>query len=153
MLKNKKQIDEAINKYIGKKGSLIPLMQEIQSIEKYLSKDTMKYLSEKSGVKLADIYGVATFYTMFRLKPQGKHIIRVCKGTACHVSGANSIAQAIKQELKLQGEVDTTADGLFTVMEVACLGCCSLAPVIMIDDRTHGKLTPDSTIEIIKKYS
>ena len=153
MLKNKKLIDEAINNYVGKKGSLIPLMQEIQKIEKYLSKDTMRYLSEKSGVKLADIYGVATFYTMFRLKPQGKHIIRVCKGTACHVSGANSIAQAIKQELKLTGKEDTTKDGLFTVMEVACLGCCSLAPVIMIDDNTYGKLTPDSTVEILKKYS
>ena len=81
-----------LTNYIGKKGSLIPLMQEIQRIEKYLSKETMRYLSEKSGVKLADIYGVATFYTMFRLKPQGKHIIRVCKGTACHVSGANSIS-------------------------------------------------------------
>ncbi len=152
MIKNKKLIDEAINKYIGKKGSLIPLMQEIQSIEKYLSKDTMRYLSEKSGVKLADIYGVATFYTMFRLKPQGKHIIRVCKGTACHVSGANSIARSVRQELKLTGNEDTTEDGLFTVMEVACLGCCSLAPVIMINDNTYGKLTPDSTVEILKKY-
>jgi NADH:ubiquinone oxidoreductase subunit E len=153
MIKNKKLIDEAINKFIGKKGSLIPLMQEIQNIERFLSKDTMRYLSEKSGVKLADIYGVATFYTMFRLKPQGKHVIRICKGTACHVSGANSITLAIKQELELNGEEDTTKDGLFTTMEVACLGCCSLAPVIMIDENTYGKLTPDSTVEIIKKYS
>jgi NADH-quinone oxidoreductase subunit E len=153
MIKNKKQIDEIISKFIGKKGSLIPLMQEIQNIERYLSKDTMKYISEKSGVKLAEIYGVATFYTMFKLKPQGKHIIRICKGTACHVSGANSIARSLKQELNLKGNEDTTKDGLFTIMEVACLGCCSLAPVIMIDDNTYGKLTPDSVVDILKKYN
>lgn len=153
MMKNKKLIDDAINKFIGKKGALIPLLQEIQAIEKYLSKKTMRYTSEKTGIKLADIYGVATFYTMFRLNPQGKHVIRVCKGTACHVSGANSISLAIKQELKLEEGNDTTKDGLFTVMEVACLGCCSLAPVIMVNDTTYGKLTPDSTVEILKKYS
>ncbi|KQC10155.1 MAG: NADH dehydrogenase [Candidatus Cloacimonas sp. SDB] len=153
MIKNKKQIDEIISKFIGKKGSLIPLMQEIQNIERYLSIDTMRYLSEKSGVKLAEIYGVATFYTMFKLKPQGKHIVRICKGTACHVSGANSIARSLKQELNLKDNEDTTKDGLFTIMEVACLGCCSLAPVIMIDDNTYGKLTPDSVVDILKKYN
>jgi len=153
MLKNKKVIDEIINKFIGKKGSLIPLLQEVQSIERYLSKETMSYISEKTGIKLADIFGVATFYAMFRLKPQGKHVIRVCRGTACHVSGANSISQAIRQELKLEAEEDTTEDSLFTVLEVACLGCCSLAPVIMINDNTYGKLTPDSTVKILKKYN
>ena len=152
MTKNKKQIDEVINKFVGKKGALIPLLQEIQNIERYLSKDTMRYVSEKTGTKLADIYGVATFYTMFRLKPQGKHIIRVCKGTACHVSGANSIVNALRQELKLTEEKDTTDDGLFTLMEVACLGCCSLAPVIMVNDQTFGKLTSDSITAVLKKF-
>lgn len=152
MTKNKKQIDQAINRFVGKKGALIPMLQEIQSIEKYLSKETLRYVSEKTGMKLADIYGVATFYTMFRLKPQGKHIIRVCKGTACHVSGANSIAESIRQELNLTEEKDTTDDGLFTLMEVACLGCCSLAPVIMVNSQTFGKLTSDSVKEILKKF-
>ena len=153
MTKNKKQIDEVINKFVGKKGLLIPLLQEIQNIERYLSKETLRYVSEKTGIKLAYIYGVATFYTMFRLKPQGKHIIRVCKGTACHVSGANSIANSVRQELNLTEEKDTTDDGLFTLMEVACLGCCSLAPVIMINDQTFGKLTSDSVKEVIKKFN
>jgi NADH-quinone oxidoreductase subunit E len=152
MLKNKKTIDEIISNYIGKKGSLIPLLQEIQNVEKYLAPDVMKYLSEKTGIKLADIYGVATFYTMFRLKPQGDHVIRICKGTACHVSEADGILQAVKNELKLKGEKDTTSDNKFTVMEVACLGCCSLAPVIMIDDNTYGKLTTDSIGKILKSY-
>lgn len=153
MIKNKNEIDQVIKKFIGKKGSLIPLLQEIQSIEKYLSKPTMRYVSEKTGIKIAQIYGVATFYTMFRLKPQGKHIIRVCQGTACHVSGANQILSRIKRDLNLEGENDTTEDKLFTVMEVACLGCCSLAPVIMINDGTHGNLKPDNISKILKKYS
>lgn len=152
MLKNKKLIDLVIDKYLGRKGALIPLLQELQKIDRFLSKDAMRYLSEKTGIGLAKIYGVATFYSMFRLIPQGKHLIRVCKGTACHVSNANSIFNAVVDELKLEENKDTTKDGLFTIMEVACLGCCSLAPVIMINDNTYGKLTPDSVRKIIKKY-
>ncbi len=152
MMKNKKEIDQIIDKFIGKKGSLIPLLQNIQAIEKYLSKDVMRYVSEKTGIRLAQIYGVATFYTMFRLKPQGKHVIRVCKGTACHVSDANGILKAINSNLKLKEGEDTTKDGLFTVMEVACLGCCSLAPVIMVNDNTYGKLAPDKIPDVLKKY-
>lgn len=153
MMKNKEKIDQVINKFIGRKGALIPLLQEVQVIDKYLSKDAMRYVSEKTGINLAQIYGVATFYTMFRLKPQGKHVIRVCKGTACHVSDANSIVKALKNELKLEGEEDTTKNGLFTLMEVACLGCCSLAPVIMINDDTFGKLTAEQIAGILKKYN
>jgi len=152
-MKNKKEVDRIIAKYNGKKGALIPLLQEIQEIDRYLSKDAMRYVSEKTDVKLAQIYGVATFYTMFRLKPQGKHIIRICKGTACHVSDANSILKQLRETLKLEGYEDTTKDGMFTLMEVACLGCCSLAPVIMINDDTFGKLVPDSISEILKKYN
>ena len=152
-MKNKNAIDEIIGKYVGRKGSLIPLLQEVQTIEGYLAKDTMRYLSEKTNINIAQIYGVATFYTMFRLKPQGKHVIRVCKGTACHVSDANSILKAVQNNLKLADGEDTTTDKLFTVMEVACLGCCSLAPVIMIDDNTYGKLTPEAIKEIVKKYN
>lgn len=152
MTRHRKEIDTAINNFIGKKGALIPLLQEIQKIERYLDRETMRYVAEKTGIKLAEIYGVATFYTMFRLKPQGRHIIRICKGTACHVSGANRIAQTIRQELELGEEDDTTSDAAFTVMEVACLGCCSLAPVVMIDDSTFGKLTPESVKSVLKKY-
>ncbi|MDA3812947.1 MAG: NADH-quinone oxidoreductase subunit NuoE [Candidatus Cloacimonetes bacterium] len=151
-MKFKTEIDITINKFIGKKGILIPLLQNAQDIEGYLSKDLMSYVSEKTGIKLAHIYGVATFYTMFRLKPQGKHIIRVCKGTACHVSDANSIMKEVNKQLDLTNEEDTTKDGKFTVMSVACLGCCSLAPVIMVGDNTHGRLTPDSIGKILKKY-
>jgi NADH:ubiquinone oxidoreductase subunit E len=105
------------------------------------------------GISAAEIFGVATFYSMFRLKPQGKYVVRVCKGTACHVSGANAILNAIKEHLKLEDEEDTTSDAQFTVMEVACLGCCSLAPVIMIGDQTYGKLTPESVPAVIAKFA
>jgi NADH-quinone oxidoreductase subunit E len=152
-MKDKNAIDEIIGKFIGRKGSLIPLLQEVQTIEGYLAKDTMRYLSEKTDINIAQIYGVATFYTMFHLKPQGKHIIRVCKGTACHVSDANSILKAVQNNLQLADGEDTTTDKLFTVMEVACLGCCSLAPVIMINDNTYGKLTPEAIEGIVKKYT
>ena len=148
-----KEINYVIDKFIGKKGILIPLLQEIQDIERYLSKETMCFVAERTGIKLAEIYGVATFYSMFRLKPQGEHIIRICKGTACHVSNANSIMDSLRNNLTFaNSDEDTTTDDKFTLMEVACLGCCSLAPVIMIDDDTFGKLTPESIANILMKY-
>ena len=151
-MKNRATIEDLITKYSSKKGMLIPLLQEVQDLEGYLSKETISFISEKTDIGIADIYGVATFYTMFRLKPQGKHIIRVCKGTACHVSNANMIMNAINNELKLKDKEDTTADGKFTVFEVACLGCCSLAPVIMIDKATYGKLDNEKIAGILAKY-
>jgi NADH-quinone oxidoreductase subunit E len=149
MMSKKKLVDEVIFKYIGRKGVLIPLLQEIQEIEGYLSKETMRYVSAKAGIKLAQIYGVATFYSMFQLKPQGKHVIRICKGTACHVAGANIIFDTLCNELGVNEEKVTSDDGFFTVMEVACLGCCGLAPAIMIDQNVYGKLTPEKTREVI----
>ena len=151
-MKNQEKIDSIIDSYGAGKGVLIPLLQDVQELEGYLSRETMQYIADRTGIGAADIYGVATFYTMFRLKPQGKHIIRVCKGTACHVSGANTIMNALKNELQLAGNDDTTADNKFTLFEVACLGCCSLAPVIMIDKTTYGKLNPDKIAEIIARY-
>ena len=151
-MNTKPEIDKLIEKYKAKKGVLIPLLQDVQSIEGYLSRENMKYIAEKMGIREAEIFGVATFYSMFRLKPLGKHIIRVCKGTACNVSGANIISTAIRNVLDLKDDEDQTADGFFTFIEVACLGCCSLAPVIMIDDKTYGKLTSEKVSQIVKSY-
>ncbi|MDP8320901.1 MAG: NADH-quinone oxidoreductase subunit NuoE [Candidatus Stygibacter australis] len=151
-MENKKEIDAIIEKYKGKKGATIPLLQDLQSVEGFLKREIMVYASEQTGIKIADIYGVATFYSMFRLKPQGRHIIRVCVGTACHVSGAETIFHAVQSHLDLNELEDTTDDGRYTLMEVACLGCCSLAPVMMIDEDTHGKLTPDSVGKILDRY-
>lgn len=153
MLSSKQEIDAILDRFKGRHGALIPLLQEIQSLEGYLQKDTLKYVSEQMNISAAEIFGVATFYSMFRLKPQGKHVIRVCKGTACHVSGANGILNAIRENLNLAEGEDTTDDALFTVMEVACLGCCSLAPVIMIGDQTYGKLTPEAIPGVLGKFA
>lgn len=147
------QLDVILGPYKGKPGVLIPLLQAVQNHLGYLSKDAMRYVAEKMQVPAADIYGVATFYSMFKLKPQGKHIVRVCKGTACHVSDADGIKTALQEALKLPEGEYTTADMMFTLMEVACLGCCSLAPVIMIDDTTYGKLTPEAIPGILSKYA
>lgn len=147
------KLDAIISAYSGKKGVLIPLLQEAQNLEGYLSRPVLKYISEKMNVPAAEIYGVVTFYSMFRLVPQGKHIIRVCKGTACHVSDADGIKEALIENLKLEGGQVTTQDMQFTLMEVACLGCCSLAPVIMVDDQTFGKLTPQAIPGILEKFS
>ncbi|HOE55174.1 MAG: NADH-quinone oxidoreductase subunit NuoE [Candidatus Cloacimonadota bacterium] len=146
------ELDKILAKYQDKKGALIPLLQEVQKEKGYLSRETMQYLADKMKIPPAEIFGVATFYSMFRLKPQGKHLIRVCKGTACHVSDADGIKKAVMDALQLSEEENTTADMQFTVMEVACLGCCSLSPVIMIDGRTYGKLTPGAIPAVLKQY-
>ena len=147
-----KRLDKIITTYQGKKGSLIPLLQETQNELGFLSRETMEYLAEKMQIPAAEIFGVATFYSMFRLEPQGKHLIRVCKGTACHVSDSDGIKKAVVDALQLAEDENTTSDRQFTVMEVACLGCCSLAPVIMIDDRTYGKLVPEAIPAILHQY-
>lgn len=142
-------IDPLILKYKNKKGSMIPLLQGIQGIYGYIPQDAFVKLSDQTGLKLSDMYGVATFYAQFRLNPAGKHIVKVCHGTACHVQNAGAISDAIKEALGVDDGA-TTDDGLFTLESVACLGCCSLAPVMMIGDDTFGKLTGKSAVKVIK---
>ena len=103
------------------------------------------------GIPTADIYGVITFYSQFRLKPMGKNIIKICDGTACHVNASSGIIRTLESELKL-GKDETTEDGLFTMQKVACLGCCSLSPVLMINDETYGRLTPKKVQQLLKEY-
>jgi NADH-quinone oxidoreductase subunit E len=142
-------LDELFAHYKGKSGSLIPLLQGTQHTFGFVPPQAFELISRETGVPAADIYGVATFYAQFRLNPVGKNIIKVCHGTACHVQNANAITDALKDELGvLDGE--TTADGLFTLESVACLGCCSLAPVMMIGDDTYGKLTGKASVRIIR---
>jgi NADH-quinone oxidoreductase subunit E len=137
--------------YAGENGVLIPALQRVQSQDGYISRERIEEIHRRTGVPLAHIFGVATFYAQFRLRPVGKHIIRVCHGTACHVSGANAISKSIQDLLKV-GNGDTTSDRLFTLETVSCVGCCSLAPVIMIDQSTHGNLKPAEIKKILKPY-
>ncbi len=142
-------INPLISKYNGKKGNLIPILQGTQQIYGYIPKEAFVKISDETGLKLSDMYGVATFYAQFRLNPVGKHIIKVCHGTACHVQNANLITEALQEYLEvLDGE--TTDDRLFTLESVACLGCCSLAPAMMIGDDTYAKLTGKEAVNIVK---
>lgn len=136
-------------RYDGAAGELIPLLQSAQEHFGYIPRRAIKYISEVTNIPESTIFGVITFYSQFRLQPMGKHVIRICVGTACHVSGAKSIVESIQDELGIEVG-DTTEDGIFTLFTVACIGCCSLAPVVMIDDDTHGRLTPASIRRILR---
>ncbi|MDR0640033.1 MAG: NADH-quinone oxidoreductase subunit NuoE [Spirochaetaceae bacterium] len=140
---------------VGKVGKepeyAIPLLQEIQRRHSYLPQDLVEAVSAEAGIPVSNLYGVATFYSQFRFKPQGKYLIRVCHGTACHVAGADIISAVIAQELGIE-EGGTTPDNLFSFEKVACLGCCALAPVVMIGDRIHAKLTSSKVKSVIKEY-
>nr|WP_246637712.1 NADH-quinone oxidoreductase subunit NuoE [Crassaminicella profunda] len=143
------KLDPILQKYKGISGSLITILQETQEIYGYLSLEVLNYIAEKIGVKPAKVHGVATFYTQFRLNPVGKHLIMLCQGTACHVNGSKLIENAICDELNIK-EGETTEDGLFTLNNVACLGCCSLSPVMMINGETYAKLTPENARKILR---
>lgn len=137
--------------YSGERGILIPALQKAQAEDGYISREKIEEIHREFGIPLSSIYGVATFYAQFRLHPVGKNIIRVCHGTACHVSGANAITKGVEDELKVKtGE--TTPDRQFTIETVSCLGCCSLAPVIMVNAITHGNLKPTDLRKIIRQY-
>ncbi|HPE57731.1 MAG TPA: NADH-quinone oxidoreductase subunit NuoE [Bacteroidales bacterium] len=142
-------MDPLIEKYKGKKGNMIPLLQGTQEMYGYIPREAFQKLADETGLKLSEMYGVATFYAQFRLNPVGKHIVKVCHGTACHVQNANELTDALEEALKIK-DGETTEDGLFTLESVACLGCCSLAPVMMIGDDTYGKLTGAQSVKIVK---
>jgi NADH-quinone oxidoreductase subunit E len=142
-------IDPLIRKYKGKKGNMIPLLQGTQEIYGYIPRLAFEKIAGETGLNLSEMFGVATFYSQFRLKPVGKHIIKVCHGTACHVQNAKEISEALEEALKIK-DGETTEDRFYTLESVACLGCCSLAPVMMIGDQTYGKLTGNEATKIVK---
>ena len=132
-------------------GSLIPLLQSAQDSYGYIPEKVIHYISELVNIPAAEIYGVITFYAQFRLKPLGKNLVRICEGTACHVNGARTVLSVLQDELGIStGE--TTDDGQFSLESVACLGCCSLAPVMMINNETHGNLTSEKIRKILSDY-
>jgi len=143
------RINSLIHKYKGKKGNMIPLLQGTQDIFGYLPRLAFEKIASETGLNLSEMFGVATFYSQFRLKPVGKHIIKVCHGTACHVQNAKEISEALEEALKIK-DGETTEDRFYTMESVACLGCCSLAPVMMIGDQTYGKLTGNEATKIVK---
>ena len=143
-------LDGVFAEYASFKGSLITILQNTQDIYGYLPREAIELISEKTGIATSEIMGVGTFYTQFRFEPVGKYLIMLCQGTACHVNSSELILQTIKDELGIE-DGQTTADGLFSLKCVACLGCCSLSPVMMINEDTYGSLTPDKTKKILKE--
>lgn len=139
-----------IDKYRNKKGNLIPLLQGTQDLYGYIPEIAFRIISLETGISTSEMYGVATFYSQFRLKPVGKFIIKVCHGTACHVQNAGMISEALEEALGIK-DGETSEDNLFTLESVACLGCCSLAPVMMIGSETYGKLTGKAAVKVIKE--
>lgn len=135
--------------YAEKPGSLITILQKTQGVYGYLPRPALEAVSQATGIAPAKILGVASFYTQFRLEPVGKYLIMLCQGTACHVNGSEAIAAIVAEELGIH-DGETTADGLFTLKCVACLGCCSLAPAMMINDEVYGNLTGDSVRQVLR---
>ena len=142
---------EILEPWRGRKGFLIPVLQAVQHAFGYVPKEAIEIVSKEMKMPTAEIYGVVTFYAQFHLKPRGRHIIRVCRGTACHVRGSLKLLQTVKEMLKVE-ENGTTEDLRFTLEPVACLGACGLAPVMMVDDETHGRLVPENLKGILDLY-
>lgn len=145
------QIDRIIEPYLGKKEMVIPILQKVQDHLGYLPRSAMEYVARQMRIPLSRLYGITTFYAQFKMRPRGRYIIRVCKGTACHIQGSPKIADRIEDILGIPGG-ETTPDLKFTLEEVACIGACALAPVIMVNDNPHGRLSPDKMKAILNSY-
>jgi NADH-quinone oxidoreductase subunit E len=145
------QLDLIVERHRGKRGNTIPLLAEIQKELGYLPEEAIRYASAKLDIPAAELFGVATFYAMFRLQPEGRYVVRLCRGTACHVQGSLLIGEQLQRYLHVK-EGETTEDGLFTLQFVACLGCCSLAPVMMVGNEVHGRLTPEKAVDVLETY-
>jgi len=145
------ELEKVFAEYRGKKGALIPVLQKAQDIYGYLPIEVLKDISRSLQIPVSKIYGVVTFYAQFHLKPRGRNIIRVCLGTACHVRGGSKISEAVTKAVGIK-DGETTEDLRYTFESVACLGACGLAPVMMVNDETHGRLTPDMVKGLLEKY-
>lgn len=140
-----------LDKYGRDPHKLIPILQEMQAEYHYLPEEIMTFISVALGISPSTVYGVATFYAHFTLEPKGKYVIKVCDGTACHVKKSEGILKVLEKELGLSKENKTTKDMMFTLETVACLGACGLAPVVVINDKVHGLMTPESTLALLEE--
>lgn len=145
------ELDPIIEKYKNKRGGLIPVLHEVQNRVGYLPAEIQRYVADELGVPLSKITGVISFYSFFSTEPQGDHTLGVCLGTACYVKGAEDLVAKIKAELQVE-EGGTSEDGLFTLTITRCVGTCSLAPVMMVDDKVYGNLVEEDIPKILAEY-
>lgn len=146
-----KFIDQVLADHACDASQIIAIMQDVQAKYRYLPKDALRYIADKVGISESKIYGVATFYENFSLEPKGRHIIKVCAGTACHVRKSGPIYDAIHEYLGLNDKRKTSSDGMFTLETVACLGACGLAPVMTVDGEVYPKMAPDAAIALLEE--
>ena len=145
------KVMEILNRYDRSEEKIIPILQAVQEEYRYLPQEVLTFIATSLGVSPARLYGVATFYSHFSLEPKGKHIIKMCDGTACHVRGSSKVIDAIRERLKLTEKKITTDDMMYTFETVSCLGACGLAPVLVVDDEIYGQITPEHAMSLIDK--
>ena len=146
-----KKLEEIINEHKTQDGALIPILHEAQELFGYLPEEVQQKIADGLGISLAEVYGVATFYSRFTLVPKGKYNIQLCLGTACYVKGANEVIERVKRELNIT-EGECTSDKQFSLVATRCIGCCGLAPVATVNADVYGKITADQVPGIIAKY-
>lgn len=149
---NEKKCEAILNKYNEEKGSIISLLQDVQERFGYIPEDVVFWFAEKLNIPASNFFGVTTFYAQFYLKPRGKHIITVCCGTACHVKGAEPIINRMRADLGIAEGEDTTSDGQFTLEKLACIGACSIAPVLIVNEKVYGGMSQDKASRVLKEY-
>ncbi len=143
------QVETILARHRFQRSELIGILQNIQELCHYLPEDALNYVATALGMSPARVFAVATFYAQFSLEPKGKYVVRVCDGTACHIKNSQKVHDALLKKLKLRDGRVTSADGLFTVETVACLGACGIAPVMVINDVVHPQITPETAIDIV----
>lgn len=145
------ELEEFINELDTTEGALIEILHKAQNLFGYLPRDVQLFIARKLGIPGAEVYGVVSFYSYFTTKPRGKHTISCCMGTACYVRGADKIIERLKEKLNIESN-EITEDGLFTLVDVRCIGACGLAPVVMVDDKVFGRVKEEDIDNIINTY-
>jgi len=146
------KLESVYARYIEQEGNAVSILQDIQNEFEYIPEETVYWIALKTGIHASKFFGVVTFYAQFHMKPRGKNIITACSGTVCHVKGAHRILFQMNEELSFPKGEETTRDGLFTLEKVACLGACSIAPVVVINKKVYGRMTPDKVVKKIQAY-
>jgi NADH-quinone oxidoreductase E subunit len=143
-------LEKIVSPYRGRLGAVVPVLQEIQAKQGYISREAVEVMARELGISENEIYGVATFYSQFRFQPPGKHQLKVCLGTACHVRGAVSVLEELQRDLGIKPG-QTSADGMFSLDTVMCLGACAMGPVVVLDEDYHGQMTPAKARKLLEE--
>jgi NADH-quinone oxidoreductase subunit E len=151
MVRKFQRVCEIIHEFGADETKLIPILSAVQEEYRYLPEEVLTFVAMSLNISVSKVYGVASFYAHFSLKPKGKHIVKLCDGTACHVKGSHKILERLRERLKIEDGKITTNDMLFTVETVSCLGACGLAPVMLVNDKVYGQANPDQALKVVEE--